>query len=119
MRHAERVVARAALLLAVTASGPAPAFVIAIAPGARSLYLQVGSGTITGGDFASGGIPANNTTVNRVSVTVPAANLGAGPRPMTTDSAVANSAYNSRSFCSVPSQVYIGGFFRAPGATPA
>ncbi|RYX95350.1 MAG: hypothetical protein EOO28_11335 [Comamonadaceae bacterium] len=116
MRHP--TAPRALLLAAAVVAGQAQAFVVAIAPGARSLYLQVGAGTITGGDFASGGTPASNPTVNRVSVNVPAASLGAGPRPMTTDSAVAASAYNSRSFCTVPSQVYIGGFFRAPGVTP-
>jgi hypothetical protein len=113
-----RAVLRAlALLTAFGMSIQAQALVIAIRPGQRSLYLQVGTGTITGGDFASGGTPGNNNTINRVSVTVPAASLGTGPRAMTSDSAVAASAYNSRAFCSVPAQVYVGGYVRAPGSS--
>lgn len=70
---------------------------------------------MTGGTFDSGGTPGNNSTINRVSVTVPAANLGAGTLPMTTDSTVAQSPYDGFTFCSVPSQVYVGGFYRTPG----
>jgi hypothetical protein len=92
---------------------------VTITAGTRSLYLQVGVGTLTGGTFNAGGTPANNSTVNRVSVTVPAANLGAGTRPMTTDSTVTASPYDGFTFCTVPSQVYVGGFYRTPGTGAA
>jgi hypothetical protein len=93
----------------------AQAFVVTITAGTRSLFLQVGAGTMTGGNFSSGGTPGNNSTINSVSVTVPAANLGAGTRAMTTDSTVAASPYDSFAFCTVPAQVYVGGFYRTPG----
>ena len=109
---------RATALLACCAlATPAShAFVATITAGTKSLFLQVGAGTMTGGNFSSGGTPGNNATINRVSVTVPAANLGAGTRAMTTDSAVTASPYDNFAFCAVPSQVYVGGFYRTPGA---
>ena len=92
---------------------------VTITAGTRSLYLQVGVGTVTGGTFSAGGTPGNNSAVNRVSVTVPAANLGAGTRPMLTDSTVTASPYDGFAFCTVPSQVYVGGFYRTPGNSTA
>lgn len=107
-----------ALLITLFTAHHALAYVVGITPGSQSLYLQVGTGTITGGGgrFSSGGTPANNGTVNRVSITVPAANLGDGTRPMTTNSSVTTSSYDGFTFCSVPTQVYVGGFYRTPGA---
>lgn len=93
----------------------AQAFSISITPGTRSLFLQVGSGTMTGGNFSSGGMPGNNSTISRVSVTIPAANLGTGSVAMTTDSTVTASPYNGFAVCTVPAQVYVGGFYRTPG----
>lgn len=107
-----RAAALPALALAASAS---QAFVVGIAPGTRSLFLQVGAGTMTGGNFAFGGTPGNNSTINSVSVTVPAASLGAGALPMTTDSTVTRSPYDGFTFCSVPAKVYVGGFYRTPG----
>lgn len=103
------------LLLLGSLAAPAQAYVVGITAGPRSLYLQVGAGTFTGGPFNAGGTPGNNATVNSVWVTVPAANVGAGVQVMTTDSAVTNSAFDNFAFCSVPAQVYVGGFYRAPG----
>jgi hypothetical protein len=91
------------------------AYVVTITAGTRSLYLQVGVGAIAGGTFSAGGVPANNGAINRVTVTVPAANLGSGTQPMTTDSTVTASPYDGFVFCIVPSQVYVGGFYRTPG----
>lgn len=99
------------------ASGASHAYVVNITAGAKSIYLQVGAGTVTGGPFRTGGTPGNNATINRVSVTVPSANLGTGTQAMTTDSAVAISPYDGFTFCNVPAQVYIGGFLRTPGAS--
>jgi hypothetical protein len=91
------------------------AFSFSITPGPRSLFLQVGSGNMTGGSFSTGGTPGNNATINRVSVTVAPAGLGGGPVAMATDSTVAASPYDGRTFCTVPAQVYVGGFYRTPG----
>ncbi len=108
----------AAVLTFALAAASSHAFVVSISAGTQSLYLQVGAGTMTGGGgrFDSGGVPGNNATVNSVSVTVPAASLGAGTRAMATNSTVTISPYDSFVFCSVPSQVYVGGFYRTPGA---
>lgn len=94
------------------------AYLVVIAPAKRSLYLQVGTGTMTGGPFNSGGIPGDNPTVNLVTVTLLPDALGTGPRTMSTDSTVTNSSYDGRPFCPVTapaSWVYIGGFYRKPG----
>ena len=102
--------------LLLIAGLPAHAYVVAIGAGARTLFLQVGAGTITGGNFSSGGTPGNNSTINSVSVNVPSAALGTGVQAMTTDSTVANSPYDNFAFCNIPAQVYVGGFYRTPGA---
>ena len=106
-----------ALLLGSLAPLSSHAFVVGITAGPRSIYLQVGAGTMTGGFFNAGGVPGNNATINNVTVTVPATNLGGGPRAMTTDSTVTASPYDGFTFCTVPAQVYIGGFFRTPGSS--
>jgi hypothetical protein len=105
----------AALVAGALACAGAQAFVVTITAGTKSLFLQVGAGTMTGGNFNSGGTPGNNSTINRVSVTIPAANIGAGTSAMTTDSTVTASPYDSFAFCTVPAQVYVGGFYRTPG----
>ena len=108
---------RAAALLAFALAAPAShAFTVGITAGTQALFLQVGVGTMTGGRFNAGGVPGNNATINRVTVTGPAANLGGGTRAMTTDSTVTASPYDGFAFCAVPSQVYVGGFYRTPGA---
>jgi hypothetical protein len=103
--------------LLAAASSPAPAFTVAINAGSpKTVYLQVGVGTFTG-LYNSGGTPGNNTTVNKVSVTVGANVLGNGTaQAMTTDSTAANSFYDNFAFCNVPTQLYIGGFYRTTGA---
>ena len=113
--HALHLLRVALLMGGVLACTGAQAFVATITAGTRSLFLQVGSGTMTGGNFSTGGTPGNNAAVNRVSVTIPAANLGAGTRAMTTDSTVTASPYDGFAFCTVPAQVYVGGFYRTPG----
>ena len=105
------------MLLLTTIPLVGHAYVVNITAGTKSIYLQVGVGTMTGGTFNNGGTPGNNATVNRVSVAVTSANLGAGTVAMTTDSTVAASPYDGFNFCSIPSQVYVGGFFRTPGAS--
>lgn len=121
---APRALTRLGLACALaSAAGHVDAFVVAITPGARSLYLQVGAGSMTGGNFNSGGVPGNNTTINNATVTVPAASLGSGTAlPMTTNSTVTASPWDGFAFCNTPAttgQVYVGGFFRRPGSTGA
>lgn len=94
----------------------AHAWVLTMNPGTRTIYLQVGAGTYNGGNYNAGGTPANNATINLVSVAVPAAALGNGAaQAMTSNSAVANSFYDGYPVCNPPNQVYVGGWSR-PGS---
>jgi hypothetical protein len=82
-----------------------------------TVYLQVGVGSFTG-DYINGGQPQNNTTINSVAATVAAGVVGNGTaQAMTTDSTATLSYWDGFSYCSVPGQVYIGGFYRTTGAT--
>jgi hypothetical protein len=105
------------LALLAAASCPAPAFTVAInAAAPKTVYLQIGLGSFTG-QYDSGGTPLNNTTVNKVSVSIGANVLGNGTaQAMTTDSTQSNSFYDNFAFCNVPAQLYIGGFYRTTGA---
>ena len=120
-------------------SGAASAFTIGLAATApKTAYLQVGVGSFTNGTAKCtyngtnacyhanngqepNGQPQNNATINIVSTTVPSTAVGNGnPQTMTTDSAAANSYYDGYTFCTVPGQLYIGGFYRtATGNTAA
>ncbi len=93
--------------------GSALAFTIGISPGnPRAIYLQIGVGGFTG-TYRGGGTPGNNSTVNLVSVTVPAAAVGTGAvQSMTTNSTAGASSYDGFAFCNTPAQLYIGGFYR-------
>ena len=95
----------------------ASAYTVNITAGTRVVYLVVGNGSFTG-TLQGGGTPANNATVNTVSVTVPANAIGSGTaQPMQTNSTQAASFWDAFTFCSpATQQVYIGGFFRMPGA---
>jgi hypothetical protein len=99
---------------------PARAFTVTITSQPPiTVYLQVGVGTITGGNgtYAGGGTPANNATVNTVSVSVPANQVGnATAQAMTTDSTASVNPYNGNAFCNVPAQLYVGGMYRRAGA---
>src|ERR1700674_2047333 len=113
MRPVPKAIVVAAALCAAT---EASAYTVAIGPGARAIYLQVGNGSFTG-TYSGGGTPGNNATINQVTVTVPAAQVGSGTaQQMTSNSAQAVSFYDNFTFCNPPVQVYIGGFFRLPGA---
>ncbi len=83
------------------------------------IYLQVGVGSFNG-IYSSGGSPANNATVNVVSVTVPAAQVGNGAaQTMTTNSTASRSYYDNYVFCNAPAQLYVGGFYRNTANTGA
>ena len=106
---------RLALACLVSAAAfDAGAWVLTINPGSRTVYLQIGNGSYSG-IHNSGGTPRNNTTVNAVSVTVPAAAVGTGaPQQMTSDSTAAISFFDNYTVCSPPAQVYVGGWARTP-----
>lgn len=91
------------------------AFQVGIQPASRTLYLQVGAGSFTD-TYEDDGTFLDNSTINRVSVTVTPAQLGTGAvLGMTSNSTVTRSPYDNRIFCATPSQVYVGGFFRRTG----
>lgn len=103
----------AALLLSLLTAWPltAAAWSLDIAGGGRRLYLHVGNG-VAGGNLA---------TVNLVSVSVPATQLGAGPLVMGTDStqSASLSGVVSRVVCPTPSQqLHIGASYRRNGGPP-
>lgn len=114
MKHPAWVVA------ALACCGPtAGAFTVTVNPGSRMLFLQVGAGSMSGGTkYTTGGAgggatPADNTNINKVSVSVPVvAALGTGSQVMTSNSTVAVSPYDAFTFCSPPAQVYVGGLYR-------
>ncbi|MFO1311753.1 MAG: hypothetical protein U1F41_06750 [Burkholderiales bacterium] len=101
------------------AAGATFAFTVNItAANPKAAYLQVGVGTFTGGNYNAGGTPGNNTTVNKVSVTVPAGAVGNSvAQAMTTDSTASVSFYDGFTFCNAPAQLYIGGFYRNTATT--
>ncbi len=112
-----RFTTRVLLVAAACGTCVASAYTVNITSGTRAIYLQVGNGSFTG-TYNGGGTPGTNTTINKVSVSVPAAQVGNGTaQQMTSDSTQAVSYYDNYSFCNPPTQVYIGGFYRRPGAT--
>lgn len=89
----------------------AQAWVIGIAAGPRAVYLAVGNASTQ----------ADNATVNLVSTTLVASDVGSGvAKLMSSNSTQANSPLDNFTVC-VPAagQVYIGGFFRLPAASAA
>ena len=109
----------AALVLAASGSAAYTATLQPAAP--KEIYLQVGVGSFTNCYTCNPqGQPGTNTTVNTVSMTVPAAQLGNGTaQAMTTNSTATQSFWDNYVYCSVPGQLYIGGFYRTTGATTA
>lgn len=105
--------AGAALLCAI-APELAHAYVVTIASGTRAIYLQVGAGGYNA-PSSQGGTPASNSTINTVSVSVAATDVGSGTdQTMTSNSTVAQSPIDGFAFCNPPAQVYIGAWSR-PG----
>jgi hypothetical protein len=90
------------------------------------IYLQVGVGTFTpagstytGANGTTVGTPAANPAINTVTATLTTTVVGNGTaQPMRTDSTATNSFYDNVVFCSVPTQLYIGGFYRTAGNGP-
>lgn len=105
-----------AVLLALTlsfAAADAAAYTVTIGTGPKAAYLRVGDGSITGGNYNAGGTPAVNTTVNLVSVTVPAASVGNATPQVMAGTARLTSDLDGFLFCN-PGEIYIGAFFRLP-----
>lgn len=101
-----------AIATLTSALPPASAWVLTISNGPKAAFLQVGVGSYSG-TYQSGGTPLNNSTVNTVSVTVPASVVGSGTaQAMTSNSTQSNSFYDNFAVCNPPSQVYIGGWVR-------
>ena len=110
----------AGAVLLATVALDAGAYTLTLTPAApQTVYLQVGVGSFTK-NYNAGGVPGNNTTINVVSTSVPAAAVGNGAaQAMTTDSSASLSDLDGYAFCNVPNQLYIGGFYRTTGATTA
>ena len=111
-------------LALVVLSGAAGAFTATLTPVApKTIYLQIGNGTFTGGNYTPtnilgqpNGSPGKNTTINTVSVSVPAASVGNKvAQVMTTNSTASASFWDGFAFCNAPAQLYIGGFYRTTG----
>ena len=104
----------------VTVTGPALAFTATLyAASPQSVYLQVGVGSFTN-TYINGGQPQNNTTINNETVSLAANAVGNGTaQAMTTNSTQTQSFWDGYTYCSVPGQLYIGGFYRTTGATTA
>ena len=87
----------------------AHAWVLTIPAGTRTVYLGVGNSTPN----------ANNATVNLVTTTLLAADVGSGvAKLMTSNSTQANSPFDNFAVCTpATNQVYVGGFYRMPGAS--
>jgi hypothetical protein len=97
---------------------PAHPYTVNLTPrNPRTIYLQVGVGSFTGGTYNAGGSPAANGAVNVVSVTVPTAQVGNGTaQAMTTNSTASHSFLDNFPFCNLPGQLYVGGFYRSQSA---
>jgi len=105
------------LALTVLPVDPARAWVLTIAAGPKALFLQVGNGSYSG-TYSSGGTPLNNATINTVSVTVPASQVGRGTaQAMTSNSTQSASFYDNFAVCNPPAQVYVGGWVRTPNGS--
>jgi hypothetical protein len=110
----------------VLPAGSAGAFTASLTPAApKEIYLQVGDGLFTGGNYTPikgngqpTGTPGVNTTINVMSVSVAAGAVGNGTaQAMTTNSTAANSYWDGFAFCNLAQQqLYIGGFYRTTAA---
>jgi hypothetical protein len=92
---------------ACVALSTAQAWTLNLAAASRRVYLQVGVGNYQG----------NVATVNLVSVTVPANQVGTGvAQTMTSNSTQSNSPLDNFAICSAPAQVYVGATYQRSNA---
>jgi len=105
---------RFALVLAAALAGAVPSAHAWILTGLgtnnpRRVFMMVGNG--------AGALWANNATINTVSVSVPAAQLGnSTPQAMTSNSTQSTSPYDGFTVCSPPNQVYVGAAYQRQNA---
>jgi hypothetical protein len=120
MRSAARLGHWVGAVACALAAAPAAAFTTNItAANPRTIYLQVGVGSFTGGNYNAGGTPQANPTVNLVSVTVPTAAVGnSAAQAMATNTGATNSFFDGFAFCNA-NQLYVGGFYRSTTNTGA
>jgi hypothetical protein len=100
--------------MALLAAAAAHAWVLNVTPGARTVYLAVGNLTAN----------ADNTLVNRVTLDLPANQVGTGVAQVMNSTTGGNkstqaiSPHDNYTVCTPASgQVYVGGFFRLPAAS--
>jgi hypothetical protein len=111
----------AAMLVLFSWLGPSRALVSRIAAGPEQIYLQVGHGqynvSALAPNHSSGATAAVLPTVNQVSVTVAASQVGSGiEQRMASDSTFERSFYDGFKVCNAGSQVYVGAWSRAPAS---
>lgn len=95
----------AAAILCATA--PASSWVLSLGAGPKELFLGVGAATVA----------SANGTVNLVSASVTAANVGSGTAvPMDSNSTQGASPFDGYAVCNPTTQVYVGGSYRQPDA---
>jgi hypothetical protein len=106
-RRAPRLANLCLMVVGLCTLAPANAWELSIASASRRVFLHVGNGTYDG----------DNSTVNTVSVTVPALQVGSGTAlQMSTDSTQSLSLYDSYTTCPTPaSQILIGASYRRRG----
>ena len=114
---ARAFLAGAVAVASILASGAAQAWVLTIAAGPKTAFLQVGNGSYSG-TYQSGGTPLNNAQINLVSATVAASAVGTGTaQPMSSNSTQSASFYDNFAVCNPPNQIYVGGWVRTPAGT--
>lgn len=91
---------------------PAPAWIITGlgTNNPQRVFMMVGNGAAA--------LWQNNATINRVSVTVPGAQVGTGAsQAMTSNSTQSTSPYDGFTVCSPPNQVYVGAAYQRRNAS--
>ncbi len=117
MNKARKIRLSALALLTLGGNTLAHAYIVNIAAAnPQAVYLRVGDGSITGGNYNAGGTPALNATVNDVTVTVPANVVGNGVAQVMATTARLTSDLDGFVFCNA-GEVYVGGFYRRPDNT--
>lgn len=101
------------LLAALAGAGEAHAYIVNINSGDRAVYLRVGDGRFAG-RYSNGGTPLAGGAISRVSVSVPAAQVGNGTSLAMAANGRTTSDWDGYQFCNA-GQLYVGGFFRRPG----
>lgn len=96
------------------------AFTATVTSGTGTLYLRVGDGAFTR-TLNSNGSPRNLATINVVSTSLTGAevinqaiNNTTVVKSMTTNGSIGTSHWDGYTFCNIPQELYIGGYYRRP-----